>query len=254
MALQTINISSTSLQRMVEIAVYLPNTPLPAQGYPSLTLLHGLTGNMRSWTNNTNILQLADQYGIAIIMPSGENSFYLNQGPHQKYSDFVGFEVLQHVRDIFPISKRRSDTYIGGLSMGGYGALLNGLKYKNHYSAILAFSNALLVDHLPNIVNYSFDLLQNELYLEQVFGKLDQIISSPANYKNYLSHSSYENLPNLYISCGQSDMFIDLNRELSEYLKLSNIDHTYVEIEGDHNWETWQTMIENALTWLKKIN
>lgn len=253
MALQTINISSDSLQRMVEISVYIPTGPIPQDGYPSLTLLHGLTGNLRSWTTNSTIMSLADKYNIAIIMPSGENSFYLNNGPHQKFSDFIGSEILKHVRGLFPISDQRSKTYIGGLSMGGYGALINGLRFNDNFSAIMAFSNALLVDNFPLIVDYPFDLLVNKTYLQQIFGPLEEVSKSAANYKNYLKELNKDDIPHLYLSCGMSDMFIHLNRDLTRTLNSLDIPYTYDEIEGAHDWNTWQEMIEKALVWLDEL-
>ena len=57
-------------------------------------------------------------------------------------------ELIEFTRTVFPISRERRDTTIGGLSMGGYGAIRNGLKHSDVFGNIIAFSSALLTDRL----------------------------------------------------------------------------------------------------------
>lgn len=50
--------------------------------------------------------------------------------------------MVELTRRLLPLSTRREDTYIAGISMGGYGALYNGLKYKETFGKIAAMSPA----------------------------------------------------------------------------------------------------------------
>lgn len=94
------------------------------------------------WNQNS---PLGDGPDIAVIMPAGENHFYLNQpGAGFDYQNFIGSELVELTREMFPLSKHREDTYIGGLSMGGFGALNNGLKNPETFGGIIALSSASL--------------------------------------------------------------------------------------------------------------
>ena len=46
----------------------------------------------------------------------------------------------------FPVSSRREDTYIAGLSMGGYGAFKAAMTYPQRYAAFGSFSGALDIE------------------------------------------------------------------------------------------------------------
>lgn len=71
---------------------------------------------------------------LAVVMPAGENAFYIDQ-PEMgtMHGKFIGEELVDITRRMFPLSRKREDTYIGGLSMGGFGALRNGLKYHDTF-------------------------------------------------------------------------------------------------------------------------
>ena len=152
MALIQVNFMSKALLRTVTVNVILPvdkfsltgNTKETEKQYKTLYLLHGIFGNYTDWIAGTDILRLAQARDLAVVMPSGENGFYLDQ-PEQgrNYATFIGEELVEITRKMFPLSRKREDTFIGGLSMGGYGAIRNGLKYSDTFGRILGFSSAL---------------------------------------------------------------------------------------------------------------
>ena len=101
--------------------------------WPTLYLLHGYTGNQVDWLYRSDIEKWAMQHGYAVIMPSGGNSFYLdNETTGERYGVFIGEELVEVTRKMFPLSHKREDTVIAGLSMGGYGAIRNGLRYAGY--------------------------------------------------------------------------------------------------------------------------
>ena len=89
---------------------------------PTLWLLHGMHGDRNSWMNGSAIVRHARARGIAVVMPSAENSFYTDQKYGFKYYTFIAKELPEYLRKILPLSKKREKNYIAGLSMGGYGA------------------------------------------------------------------------------------------------------------------------------------
>ena len=84
------------------------------------------------------------EYGVAVIIPDGENSFYTDHPERcALFSSYVGDELVRVTRRMLPcLSTRREDTWIGGISMGGYGALINGLRYSDTFSKIGMLSPA----------------------------------------------------------------------------------------------------------------
>ena len=135
MALLQVNYLSMALHRTTTMNVILPadrmlppgEEPQEERPFRTLYLLHGVIGNYTDWVTGTNIQRWAEEKNLAVVMPSGENSFYLDcDASETLYGEFVGRELVEVTRKMFPLSRRREDTYLAGLSMGGYGALRNG--------------------------------------------------------------------------------------------------------------------------------
>ena len=161
MALITLQFQSTSLCRPARVQVLLPNDipeemarenehyKRPAK---TLVLLHGYAGSCDDWLTGGRVQEISGKYNLAIVMPSGENSFYLDQkGTGRAYGTLVGKELIEYLRKTFGIAMSAADTFIGGLSMGGFGALHTGLLYPENYSGIIALSSALIAREVMNM-------------------------------------------------------------------------------------------------------
>ena len=84
------------------------------------------------------------RFGVAVVVCDGENSFYTDDEQRgAMFSRYVGQELVEVTRSVLPLSRRREDTYIAGISMGGYGALINGLRYPDTFGRIAMLSPAL---------------------------------------------------------------------------------------------------------------
>lgn len=165
MALIQVNFLSEALHRMVPVQVILPAEKAQPP-YKTLYLLHGVLGNDTDWMSGTSIQRWAEEKELAVVMPAGENSFYLDdEKGYRRYGHYIGEELVEVTRKIFPLSTRREDTYLAGLSMGGYGALRNGLKYSETFSRIAALSAALFMDELQTWDNSAKDFSKEEILL-----------------------------------------------------------------------------------------
>ncbi|MBQ1641096.1 MAG: acetylesterase, partial [Lachnospiraceae bacterium] len=144
MALIQVNYLSKALFRTVPLNVILPVDRFdadtdrylngPERKYKTLYLLHGLLGNYTDWVSQTRIQKWAEEKNLAVVMPSGDNAFYFNsRTPWNDYGTFIGQELVEITRRMFPLSDKREDTYIAGLSMGGFGALRNGIVYSDTF-------------------------------------------------------------------------------------------------------------------------
>ncbi|MBQ6524055.1 MAG: hypothetical protein IJI12_05285, partial [Atopobiaceae bacterium] len=155
MALIQMNYLSNALLRTVPVNVILPvdkvsskTRDYEAQTKPfkTLYLLHGMFGNYTDWCANTRVQRWAEEKNLAVVMPSGDNMYYVNSLiPFNDYGTFIGEELPRIMRAAFPLSDRREDTFIAGLSMGGFGAIRNGFKYADTFSHIAALSSAITV-------------------------------------------------------------------------------------------------------------
>ena len=98
------DIKCKSLQRRTSISVILPadnihflqdTEEIVPQPYRTLYLLHGLYGSDDIFLANTSIQKFAEDNGIAVVIPCGENSFYVdNEKAHAYYGEYVGQELL----------------------------------------------------------------------------------------------------------------------------------------------------------------
>lgn len=147
MALMEVHYYSYALQRKTTLQVVLPVDKFSANGrlgapqkYKTLYLLHGFHGNSIDWVTGTRIQRWATERNLAVVMPAGDNAFYVDRPESGNcYGEFVGRELVEMTRRMFPLSDKREDTFIGGLSMGGFGAMMNGLKYHKTFGAVISF-------------------------------------------------------------------------------------------------------------------
>lgn len=238
------DVKCKSLQRRTSISVILPSDNLHflqdreeivPQPYRTLYLLHGLYGSDDIFLANTSIQKFAEDYGIAIVISCGENSFYVDhEKSHRFYGKYVGQELLDITRNIFPLSDKREDTFIAGFSMGGYGAIRNGLKYCQNFSKIGMISAALITE---DIVDYTDDsnVLRSRDFYESIFGDLNEIKNSDKNPK-YLIETC-EDIPDIFMACGNDDFLLEKNIDFYDFLKSKNIDAEFIQAPGEHNWE-----------------
>lgn len=146
----TRRIESAALGREKSYNLYLPPDWCNLQDLPLLVMLHGWGGDYADWVNSGHLDATADELILAdeiapliILMPDGDDSFYV-PGPDGDYETYIVEELVNAVDEAFPTAATRETRYIGGLSMGGYGALYLGLRHPDRFSAIGAHSPAIL--------------------------------------------------------------------------------------------------------------
>jgi S-formylglutathione hydrolase FrmB len=220
--------------------------------FKTLYLLHGYSGNQDDWMTGTRIRELADIYGIAVVFPSGENSFYVDgDSVNTRYGEMIGKEIVEFTRSVFPLSDKREDTYIGGLSMGGYGALRVGSYYHETFSKIVCFSSAFVVDDVVGMKKGDIGNVGDYEYYCHTFGNLDEIPDSPKDPFWCVERAvKTGNMPQLYMTCGSEDILIEKNRAAVKRFRDLGLDLHYHESPGIHNWDFWGREIEPAIKWL----
>ena len=221
--------------------------------YRTLFLLHGISGNHADWISETRIRNWAESHGIAVVMPSGYNAFYLDQPEtHNYYGRFVGQELVEVARRMFPLSERREDTFIGGISMGAYGALRGGLKYCETFGAIVALSSAMIIDSFDQIISSDGLFFLSRDFLEHTFGDLGQVKGSDKDPARLAADLVYcdRPRPRIFMTCGNQDPLAEPNRILAQRMRDTGLDVTYHEMSGGHDWDFWNAALPEALNWL----
>lgn len=261
MAKIDINFYSKKLLRNVSYKAVIPteNHDLyeieqkDSKKFKTLYLLHGIMGDCNDWVINSRVAQLAMQYNIAVIMPSGNNSFYVDQeASGNYYGEYIGSELVQETRKLFNLSNKREDTFIGGLSMGGYGALRNGFKYNNTFGAIAALSSALIIDSAITSTEEAEMTFGKRSYFQAIFGNLENLKGSDKEVEALVQkiNKKSESMPRIYLACGTEDFLIENNRKLRDFLVEEDVKHSYVERAGAHDWKFWDEYIEKVMKWL----
>lgn len=251
MAILELHFRSNVLWRTVPVQVILPidkwengHLVAPGKKFKTLYLLHGLHGDYTEWHSKTRLRRWAEANDLAVVMPSGDNSYYVDQPVAQaNYGEFIGRELVELTRAMLPLSNRREDTYIGGLSMGGYGAMRNGLKYSDTFGAIISLSAALQ--------NFEPHEMQYKAFKENLFGPFDQAVLSDNNPR-LLAEKLADNpcKPAVFLACGLQDKLLPWSRLFRDLLSELGFEVHYEDWEGDHDWDFWDTAIEKAIRWL----
>lgn len=259
MAVMEISFASASLKRWVDVTAIVPleAAGVPDMGkpekFPALYLLHGFSGNHKDWLTYSKIRTYAEKNNLAVIMPSGENCFYVDDEQADiRYGEFIK-ELVLFTRKMFPLSDKREETFIGGLSMGGFGALRNGLYYNELFGKIISLSGAYILDDIAGKDEDFQDAVASYGYYARVFGDLDKVKESDKN-PVVCAVDAVESgcVPEVFMACGTEDFLNKANRKMCADLEDVGVKAEYYEGPGGHEWIFWDTWMEKAVKWLFK--
>lgn len=262
MALIETTFRSYTLKRSVTFSALIPadrdfktgeETRFQRGKFRTLYLLHGYSGDHHDFMNLTDISQLSDSLGLAIIFPDGENSFYLEDSElGTSHSAYIGKELVELTRIIFPLSERREDTFIGGISMGAYGAVINGLRYTEIFSRIISMSGAFIELEIADRKETFSDGISNRMFQQRIFGEPSALRQSDKDPRFLIEQllNKGRSVPQMYQVCGLDDFLIGVNRTLHEFLMSRGVNHVYCEDSGVHDWDFWRKHLEKSLEWL----
>lgn len=221
--LATLQFHSPSLRRHVTYSAILPeNQTGPA---PVVLQLHGFSDDHTAWLNFSNLVRWAKEHPFIIILPDGGISFYLNANPAMMYEDFLMQDLYEHVTATFHV--RPGPWAVGGLSMGGYGALRLACKYPDRFASVWAHSGAYFgPEELPLSAADPADA--------DIYALVAALAARPVP-------------PVITFDCGTADMLIGQNRQMHAHMERLGVAHTYREFPGGHTWEYWDLHVREAL-------
>lgn len=247
-----INFKSKQLKKETEVIIVLPrNVGEEVTDQKVLWLFHGLSDNQKGWMRRTAIERYAIEHNIAVVMPNVDRSWYTDSASGMNYLTFVTRELpeLCHAT-IKGLSRRREDNIVGGLSMGGYGALKAALTYPEQYAACISLSGSVYVGHRerPEFLAewksiFGYDM---EKCVDLLGSQHDLFALAEQNREAGLP------FPKLFLWCGLEDSLLEANRAFDRHLTELGVEHHYEESEGNHSWKWWDLHIKRAMEYVLK--
>jgi S-formylglutathione hydrolase FrmB len=253
MAHLRVDFFSDSLSLSTSMTVLLPQRTTTQIGMtgrtsdgppPVLYLLHGLSDDDTIWLRRTSIERYVAPLGLAVVMPQVHRSFYADEHYGGRYWTFLSEELPSLIASWFQVSQRREDTFVAGLSMGGYGALKWALRQPERFAAAASLSGAVDVAGLRT----QRVRPEDPRLFDRVFG--EPAGAGPDDLFWLLDQADEASLPPLYVCCGTEDMLIDDNRKFEHRARAAGAVVTTDFGPGEHEWGYWDTTIQDVLTWL----
>lgn len=220
--------------------------------FQTVYLLHGGVGDGSDWIRKTSIELYAQENMVAVVMPDVDLSYYTDMAHGKKYFTFISEELPLIARRYFPLSEKREDNFVAGLSMGGYGSFKWALRKPEMFAAAASFSGTL---DMANLLSKIMPQLQpiRKLQFDDIFGDYDNMAEGDEDLLHIaeVAKESKVELPRLFQCCGTEDFTYDLNTNFRDHAKSLGIDLHFEDGPGTHAWDYWDTNLKKALEWFK---
>lgn len=258
MASLTLDFFSKVLGKQTNVNVILPDAEeVPVNGWRTIVLLHGWSENYTSWMRNTSIERYAMKRQIAVIMPDGGFSFYNDMAYGLKYLTYLTEELPKICNKYFRTSLLREDNFIGGLSMGGCGALTVGLTRPDLYAGLICLS---ATNFPADGFQAQYDTLKDTEWLQSmkcIYGEIfphlvgtdydayhlaGKIVSKGGPYPTIFHYMGLDETEGMEWARRMESVFLGFSGNPFHY-KL-------VTYPGIHTWDSWDAHICEGLDYL----
>jgi enterochelin esterase-like enzyme len=231
----TLSVSSKYIDSPMKVTVIVPDATDDGTKFPSVYLLNGFSGNYRSWSIiQPRLPQLADLYGMVIVMPDGRDSWYWDSPINEKMQmeSFFVNDLVPYVDAKLPTIPRADKRAITGLSMGGHGGLWLGLRHSDIWGCCGSTSGGVDIRPFPE-----------KWELKQLLGDKAE---NPSVWNNYTVINLVPYIhagQHIIFDCGTEDFFKTVNDNLHKALLDYKIPHDYISRPGAHNIDYWRNSI-----------
>lgn len=243
----TVYIHSDAMNRDVKTVVISPTkTKANKQAhYPVVYLLHGAYGNAASWLEiKPELKDISDERGLIFVSISAQNSWYFDSPKvkDSQYETFYTSVVVPYIDSHYPTIARREARAITGLSMGGHGALYLAMRHKQLFGACGSTSGG--VDIRPFPLNWNIPDMLGELAANKQSWDDNTVV-------NQIDRINNGDLAIIF-DCGESDFFLEVNKDLHTRLLGRGIDHDFITRPGGHWNPYWHNSIDYHLLFFEK--
>jgi S-formylglutathione hydrolase FrmB len=232
-----------SLGREVQYSIFLPDSKVAKRDrFPVVLLLHGDGRTHRTIAEDSICRREILKRNLAVVFPNGDRAWYIDSKTDGKsrYQSML-LELLEHIRANFPVYKTARYTGICGWSMGGFGAVHFAETYPDQVRTVA--STIALLDYpnpgLPKEQNYPVSAL---------FGT---DTTTWAQFNCLHKAAVLRNRPMLLIA-GRQAFDYRMNQNFHRRLQQLKIRHTYLELEGGHDFQMVRQSIPKMLDFFQK--
>ncbi|MFT3693381.1 MAG: alpha/beta hydrolase family protein [Kofleriaceae bacterium] len=277
--------------------VYLPAGYDETKQWPVYYYLHGLTGTEDAWLKGGKIDEAADTLGLQaiIVMPDGDDSMYVDSAKqvdydaclksgeslfmngqvkgethrshcvkHWMYETYITKDLLADVDGHYHTNATREGRGIAGMSMGGLGAWMLGMRHPDLFAAAVSHSGFLGLRYKAPHPYTGNTLIEKTTmhdlprgnpmvdYVVDIFGP--DLGNWDAHDPETLAHTVQQDKPALYLDCGTEDEFefMDVAQAIHADLDERHIKHAYYLGAGHHSFDFWRPREVESLKWLRE--
>lgn len=217
----------------------------PGRAFPTLYLLHGAGADHTSWTDMTDVEELAEAYELIVVCPDGgKTSWYFDSplDPTHQYETFTARELVEWVDATYrtlPSAERRA---IAGYSMGGHGALFLAMRHPGVFGTAVSMSGGVDIRPFADQWDIAARIGAYERFPER-WDALTVIEQVPRLRDGEIA---------IALDCGTDDFFLGVNRALHARLLEAGITHAYAERPGGHDWPYWRRAIRRQMAFVSE--
>ena len=227
----TIRLDSPALGRAATYSLLLPDPQRVGPGpYPVLLQLHGRGDDHTAWVHKSNLARYVESLPLIVVLPDGGNFWWSNLGPDLRYEDFLLEDLWAHVQSTFP-ARPDGRWAIGGLSMGGFGAIHLALKHPARFCSVFAHSSA----------------LPTPATLAEWLAGYPETVRADLDCYGLAARIDPAALPQFSFDCGLDDHLLPQNQRFHTHLQSLGLPHLYAEHPGAHTWAYWDRHVQTAL-------
>jgi enterochelin esterase family protein len=252
---------SPALGHAIPAAVYRPDPEHAAEGarLPVLYLFHGLGGRESDWVGAGDIAATLDReiaagrvQPLIVVMPMAGDSWYVDD-PAGKSRMATAFttDLVAAVDARYPTAACRQARATGGLSMGGYGALLYAFDRPDLYGAAISLSGSIFAPIpegaplRPGPPVTVFGAAFGEPFDRERF-------NAWTLFPKVATVAAQVERPAVFLTAGDDDFLslVDGTVRLHIALKRAGMDSELRIQDGRHDWANWKAAVVPALAWL----
>lgn len=258
---RSLKIPSPTLKRSIVYSIYLPEAAGVGRRFPVVYLLHGHGDDENAWLRWGNLKRTLDHLiakqaiqPMIVVMPMAGNSWFVDDANDDGYGPVAKAfttDLIASIDNRYRTLACRDARAVGGLSMGGYGAMLYATTNPDKFRAAISLSGSLFSESLK------FERSRHPLFT----GLFGGVFGSPFDHDRYVQFNVFARLeqlrlapqkPSIWLTAGNNDFpsIVRGTKRLHKALNSMGIESHLRIDKASHEWPYWAKAIVPALKWL----
>ncbi|HTJ31263.1 MAG TPA: alpha/beta hydrolase family protein [Acidobacteriaceae bacterium] len=258
--MQDVRLYSVALGRGMPYRVFLPERVPDGVRLPVVYLLHGRGPDYHDWSVNSDVSKYAlpaeggsgvAAHGLILVMPEGGESFYVNAAgrPLERWEDYLVHDLPADVERRFPARSDRAGKAILGISMGGFGAVVQGLRHPESYAFVAGLSAAVDVPER----RFTLRRVGQWRLFHSIFGPMGSATRAERDPFVLVTKADPAQAPQFYITAGKDEALYEPDKRFAEALHAHGFASEFHALPGGHAWDEWQGQLPDCFARLRAV-